>query len=164
VAGGGFRQDLYFRLNGITIELPPLRARREDIPLLFEHLLARECRAAGRDVPEVDPVVLRALLAHDWPGNVRELENAARRLLLFTDGGRITAAAMAADPELAAMLGAAPARPARPAEAGATAGPLTSEALRRALEQAGGNRRHAAALLGISRATFYRRLKELGLE
>lgn len=155
VAQGGFRQDLYFRLNGMTLRLPPLRERKEDIPPLFHHLLERECREAGIDPPAVDPAFLRGLSAHTWPGNVRELENVVRRMLLFAGQGRITVAALRADPDLRPLV-RGPAEPAPPAAD-------TAAGLRRALEAAGGSKDRAAALLGISRATLYRRLAQFGL-
>ncbi|RMG42633.1 MAG: hypothetical protein D6718_13575, partial [Acidobacteria bacterium] len=96
---GRFRQDLFFRLNGITVRLPPLRERKEDIPLLLRHFLERECASRGLAVPEVEPVVLRALARHDWPGNVRELQNTVRRLLLLAEGDRIGRREMDADPD-----------------------------------------------------------------
>ncbi len=164
---GVFRQDLYFRLNGITVELPPLRARREDVPLLARHFLAREGKAAGLPAaPTLEPSALRVLVAFDWPGNVRQLEHAMRRLLIFADGGRITRETLAADPELAAAVGPAAAGrdsgtgpgPERPAAAA-----ISEQEIGDALAATGGNRKAAAARLGMPRATFYRRLKELGI-
>lgn len=163
-----FRQDLYFRLNGVTVELPPLRERKEDIPLLFDHFLERECASAGREVPEVAAGVVRALVAHDWPGNVRELEHVVRRLLLFASEGRIGPDALAADPGLAALarrpVASAQATETAPERAPEPKHPDVEEArLRSALARAGGDVDQAAALLGISRSTLYRRMKDLGL-
>ncbi len=172
VREGTFRQDLYYRLNGVTVRLPALRERKEDIPLLFRHFLERRAAEENRPVPDVDAAVLRALVLHDWPGNVRELENVVRRLLLFSDGDRIESRSLAAIPELAAALdGAArtgPAPAAAAPRAPAAAGRLTEitdekERLRRALEATGGRKKDAAALLGISRATLYRKLARHGL-
>jgi transcriptional regulator with GAF, ATPase, and Fis domain len=83
VAAGAFREDLYYRVHVLTVDLPPLRERREDIPLLAEALLARAAREAGRAVPQLPREVLAALVAYDWPGNVRELENEMRRLVVL---------------------------------------------------------------------------------
>ncbi len=80
---GAFREDLYYRLNVVTIEIPPLRNRREDIPLLFQHFLLTACSRYGRELPMPGPEQMHALLAHDWPGNVRELRNAAERYVLL---------------------------------------------------------------------------------
>jgi Nif-specific regulatory protein len=160
-----FRQDLYFRLNGLTVELPPLRDRKEDIPLLFDHFLEKECTSAGREVPEVAAGVVRALVAHDWPGNVRELEHVVRRLLLFASEGRMGLEALAADPDLATLANRAGpvSRPAESASEPRRKADSEEERIRSALERTGGNVDQAAALLGMSRATLYRRKRELGL-
>ncbi len=171
VALGQFRQDLYFRLNGVTVALPPLADRREDVPLLFRHFVERECAKDGAPLPEIDPTVLRALAAYDWPGNVRELQNIARRALIFAAGGPLDVAALSADPQLAPLLARAvpPPRPRTAAPAPRTPRPQdpldasSALGLRRALDAAGGNRDKAARLLGVSRATLFRRLKEHGL-
>jgi DNA-binding NtrC family response regulator len=90
VQAGTFREDLYYRLNVIPLTLPPLRERREDIPLLFMRLLKRECEREGRLPPQVTPELLQALTRAEWPGNVRELENLARRLLALNHGTTLT--------------------------------------------------------------------------
>jgi DNA-binding NtrC family response regulator len=82
-----FRADLYYRLNVAVLNLPPLRERREDIPLLFEHFLQQAARRYGRDAPSLPGDHIRTLMAHDWPGNVRELRNAADRFVLGLPGG-----------------------------------------------------------------------------
>ena len=84
-AAGQFRSDLYYRLNIATLTLPPLRERREDIPLLFEHFVTQACARYERPAPELTPEKLRDLMAHDWPGNVREVRNAADRFVLALD-------------------------------------------------------------------------------
>jgi DNA-binding NtrC family response regulator len=160
---GSFRQDLYFRLNGITVTLPPLRSRREDIPSLVRHFLEVESAAARRPVPKLEPSVWRSLLAHDWPGNVRELHTAVRRLLLLSPERWIGTDAVRTDPELGALLGRLSAgdedgegrTPARPSG-------VSRAQIERALARTGGNRKEAAALLGISRATLYRKLDRAG--
>jgi Nif-specific regulatory protein len=90
VEDGEFREDLYYRLNVIPITLPPLRERRDDIPLLAAFFLKRYGELNKCPVPDLTPAVLDALRAHDWPGNVRELENTLERLTVFADGGPIT--------------------------------------------------------------------------
>jgi transcriptional regulator with PAS, ATPase and Fis domain len=90
VEDGEFREDLYYRLNVIPIGLPPLRERRDDIPLLAAFFLKRYSEQHKCPVPELTPLVIDALKAHDWPGNVRELENTLERLTVFSDGGPIT--------------------------------------------------------------------------
>src|SRR5204863_316959 len=90
VEDGEFREDLYYRLNVIPIGLPPLRERRDDIPLLAAFFLKRYGEVHKCPVPELTPTVVEALKGHDWPGNVRELENTLERLTVFADGGPIT--------------------------------------------------------------------------
>src|SRR5262249_22580145 len=90
VEDGEFREDLYYRLNVIPIALPPLRERRDDIPLLAQFFVKRYGEQNKSSVPELTPIVLDALKNHDWPGNVRELENTLERLIVFADGGAIT--------------------------------------------------------------------------
>ncbi len=89
VAEGRFREDLYYRLNVITVVLPPLRQRKEDIPLLVAHFADKYSRENGRPTVEVTPGALELLMEHDWPGNVRELENAIERGVVLSTDGRI---------------------------------------------------------------------------
>ena len=90
VADGKFRDDLYYRLNVIEIRIPPLRERREDIPLLAEHFVERLSHELGKDVNEISEGALRLLLDHNWPGNVRELENAVERAMVTCRGPVLT--------------------------------------------------------------------------
>jgi Nif-specific regulatory protein len=90
VAEGEFREDLYYRLNVVPIVLPPLRERRDDIPLLAQYFLRRYAEQHKCTVPELTPAVVEGLKAHDWPGNVRELENTLERLIVLSDGGPVT--------------------------------------------------------------------------
>jgi Nif-specific regulatory protein len=90
IANGRFRDDLYYRLNVVAIELPPLRERREDIPALARFFLERHSEEHRRDAPELTPQVIRILLDHDWPGNVRELENYLERAVVLSGGGPLT--------------------------------------------------------------------------
>jgi Nif-specific regulatory protein len=90
ITAGRFRDDLYYRLNVVAIELPPLRERREDIPALARFFLARHSEEHRRDPPELTPAVSRLLLDHDWPGNVRELENYMERAVVLANGGPLT--------------------------------------------------------------------------
>jgi DNA-binding NtrC family response regulator len=151
VASGRFREDLYFRLVVYPIELPPLRERRGDLPLLVEDILRR--LNAGRGQVRVHPKALGALTRYPWPGNVRELINVLQRALLLGQGDEITLA------ELPACVTAT--QRAAPAEAEGAVTPLRElerSAIERALASAGGRVDHAAKLLGISRATLYRRM------
>jgi len=151
-----FREDLYYRLKGISVTLPPLRERREDIAPLVDHFLARLARENGTRKLRVDPLLLAHLTRRHWPGNVRELENQIDRLALFAAGEVITLEDARHDLEFDKTLMSPSLR-----EPGA---PLNRTALRRALSDAGGNRNEAARLLGISRATLFRKIRLLGLE
>jgi len=89
VAEGRFREDLYYRLNVITVELPPLRSRREDIPMLVEHFLEKFCTENERPLRQLTPEAMRPLLDYAWPGNVRELENVIERAVVLSSGPSI---------------------------------------------------------------------------
>ncbi|BDG59888.1 sigma-54 interaction domain-containing protein [Caldinitratiruptor microaerophilus] len=152
VRRGRFRLDLFFRLNVIHIVLPPLRERREDIPLLVRHFLAGFA-PPGALPSEPGPEVAAALAARDWPGNVRELRNVVERAVLL--GGPNPS-----PDDFRLALGAGPGAGPSP-EAGQRES--ERERLRAVLEATGGNRVRAAALLGIARSTLYRRMSRLGL-
>ena len=151
VAESRFQEDLFYRLNVIPIELPPLRERRDDIPALVEHFLRKHAQRTGRRIDRIDDGVLAALQQYDWPGNVRELENAIERAVVLSTGPVITARAIS-------VLGAAP-----PASTGLPSLKLRQniewvekETIRRALESARGVKKDAAELMGISqRALSY---------
>ena len=147
-----FREDLYYRLNVLPIWVPPLRERAEDIPLLVGHFL----RQHSPEKPiQIAPQVTDLLVRHAWPGNVRELENAVEYALLHSKNGVILPEHLPPDVRLPGQR-----------ELDPTAGLLQSserEAIRQALEMADGNRQEAARLLGISRATLYRKMKRCGL-
>ncbi len=163
VAAGRFREDLFFRLNVIPVQLAPLRERPEDIVPLAERFLERFTREAGRRLP-LAPEALAALRAHPWPGNVRELENAIERAVVLARGDAIT-------PEDLLLESAEPGGGLQAPAAAATAGTLqehldraAAERIRAALAAAGGSRLDAARALGIERTTLYRMMKRLGIE
>jgi DNA-binding NtrC family response regulator len=157
VEKGAFREDLYYRLNVVTIELPPLSARQEDIPLLAEHFLKKF--AAEQNKPEVRefaPETMKALLARDYPGNVRELANTIEHAVLLTKDSTV-------EPE---NLPAPRERDAGAPEVGFKTLPLKEMEkvhILRTLEHTGGNRSQAARILGIERTTLYNKLKSYGL-
>jgi two-component system response regulator AtoC len=166
VAAGQFRRDLYFRLAGLTIRVPPLRERRADIPVLAATLLRDACARVGKAAPELSEEVLARLVGHSWPGNVRELKNAMARFALV---GRADVALFDAPG------GAAPAAPEAPV---ARPRPVAGDPMKRleeemrslakqrvidALADAGGNQTKAARALGVSRRTLTKRLNEFGL-
>src|SRR6185295_6900451 len=151
VADGKFQDDLFYRLNVIPIEIPPLRERREDIPPLVEHFIKKHAQRTGRRIDRVDDGVLAGLQQYDWPGNVRELENTIERAVVLSVGNVITTRSIS-------VLGAATPQP----------GGLPSlklrqniewverETIRRALDSSGGVKKDAAELMGISqRALSY---------
>ena len=153
VEEGRFRQDLLYRVRIARVELPPLRARRSDIPLLVRTFLRRGRAAMGKDVSQVSDDAMRRLLDYRWPGNVRELRNAVEAALIRATGNEIRLHDL--PPELRSDE----------ADDGLPTTPDSeAERIRAALEQTGGNRTEAAQLLGISRATLYRRLDEYEIE
>ena len=158
VAEKRFREDLFYRLNVVTLSLPPLRQRKEDLPLLIDHFLDKIARERGTRPLKVDAHVLAILSRHRWPGNVRELENTISRLALFAEGPNLSLADLAKDPELVDRIADLPGGRKVP-EPG-----LSRTELRRALKAAAGNRAQAAALLGISRATLFRKIRELRIK
>ena len=142
-----FRNDLYYRLNIATLKLPPLRERREDIPLLFEHFVAQACVRYERASPELTPEKMRELMAHDWPGNVREIRNAADRFVLALDD---------LDPQ--AALQAAPAlNLARQMDV------IEKTLIEQALRRTQGKVPAAMELLGTPRKTLYDKLNRHGI-
>jgi Nif-specific regulatory protein len=156
-----FREDLYFRLNVVTLELPPLRERDGDVMLLAEHFLSDFCRRAGRKMPQFSSSAKQRLAEHSWPGNVRELRNLMERLAYLTAGDLIRAG------DLAFILS-----PRNGAPLGSDLDQSLSEAtnqfqvqyIRRAIEQHDGNMSRAAAGLGLHRSNLYRKLRQLGME
>jgi serine/threonine-protein kinase PknK len=164
VAAGRFREDLYYRLKVVQIEVPPLRERREDIPILIEHFLGGlhasdvAARTSGRTRPTVTRECLERLLAHNWPGNVRELSNEITRM--YALGGDELG------PELVAHLSSAPSGTSTGVRGlvGRRMVEIETELIRATLEVTGGKRGEAARMLGIPRRTFYNRLKALGIE
>jgi len=151
---GRFREDLYYRIGVVTIPLPALRDREDDVALIAETLLRGLASEMGRKLGGFSRDALRAMRAHAWPGNVRELENRVRRAAVMAEGSRITAA----DLELARVT-AAPGRGLREMRAG-----LEKEAVRAALKRNRGNISQTAAELGISRPTLYGLLARFGIE
>jgi two-component system response regulator AtoC len=158
VAAGTFREDLYFRLAGISLEVPPLRERAEEIDALARLFLEEACaRARIRPTPTLDEGALRALREHRWPGNLRELRNTMERAALFATDGVLRAEHIAAAPSRAA-----PAKPVATGLQGARQAAEKEEILA-ALSACAGNQTRAAARLGISRRTLVDRLTAYGI-
>jgi transcriptional regulator with PAS, ATPase and Fis domain len=160
VAEGRFREDLFYRLCVITIPLPPLRERREDVPLLVETLLARAAAENGRAVPSVTPATMKALLDHDWPGNVRELENVLERALVLGHGvidlDQLPDSVRRSVPRAAAL-------PAEGLSFKDAVAAYERALLSAALQRASGVQKRAAELLGLKPTTLNEMLKRHGM-
>jgi len=164
VAGGTFREDLFYRLNVIRLDIPPLRERREDIPPLVEHFLARFCASYQVDVRGVAPAAMSILLSHGWPGNVRELENVVARAVVLAEKKMIL-------PEnLPPELGGSADNERRLDDffsgysLKAAQKVLEQRFIARALEATGGNRTRAAELLELSYPSLLAKMREYGLD
>ncbi len=153
VAAGRFRQDLLFRLNTIEMRVPPLRERREDVPLLARHFLTQHARRYRKNVIGLDGSALRALTGHAWPGNVRELDHAIERAVLMAQSPEIRAAdlGLRAGGESASKLDEM------------SLEEVELHLIRKALQRYEGNVSRAAEALGLSRSALYRRLQRYGL-
>lgn len=157
VRAGRFRDDLYYRIRVVRMEIPPLKERREDIPLLVDYLIEKFNRLQGRDIAGVSEHVMAQLMEHDYPGNVRELENIIEQSFVLCQGGIIELRHL--PPEL---------RPASHKQI-ETSQPLSLEGIEKlfiaeALQRNGGNRKRTAEELGIDASTLYRKIKSLGID
>ncbi len=157
VKDGQFREDLYYRLNVVNIEMPPLRARGEDIMALAEHFLKSFNQKNHRDLRGFTPETRQRLLAHPWPGNVRELINVVERAVIMAPGPLIEAGDLPAPLQDGGAGGRAELR------AGMTIEDMERALIERTLEATGGNRTQAAEMLGITRKTLQNKIKEYGL-
>jgi two-component system response regulator HydG len=158
IAQGTFREDLFYRLNVIQVTLPPLRDRREDIPALAEHFLARAAIKLGRTL-RLSPAALELLLRYPWPGNVRELENAIERAAILTRSDAVEPDDLPPHVSAGLQLGPSPALPRQITLAEAERAHILTT-----LERFGRNHSGAAEALGIGRTTLWRKLKEYGIE
>jgi Nif-specific regulatory protein len=160
VRAGKFREDLFYRLTVVTIDLPPLRDRREDILVLAEHFLHQFCKQAGRKPLKLSAEAKKRLEQHDWPGNIRELRNLLERVAYLCAGDKVEAADLAfilrpgkADAERFANLNLADATDA-----------FQREHIQWAIDKAGGHMGEAAKILGLHRPNLYRKMRMLGME
>ncbi|MCF8063251.1 MAG: sigma-54 dependent transcriptional regulator [Deltaproteobacteria bacterium] len=163
IQSGRFREDLYYRLNVVSLRMPPLRERREDIPLLAQHFLERFAEANARDIRGFTPRAMDLLLRHDWPGNVRELMNAVERAVVLSRADVIDSG------DLSVVSGRGEALETGEAENdGGTAGVSLEEveraAILKTLEETGGNKSEAARRLGITRKTLHKKLQRYRTE
>jgi two-component system response regulator HydG len=159
VEDGAFREDLYYRLKVVTIELPPLRQRSGDIKLLVEHFLRVFREAHGKDVESIDRDALVALVRYEWPGNVRELRNAVESMVVRARGNILTVNDL--PPEIGTPL--AVEQDSWQMLAGKTVQEVEKNHIRVTLELTGGNRVKAANAMGMSERTLYRKIREYGL-
>ncbi len=152
VKAGTFRPDLYYRLHVFCIDLPPLRDRREDIPLLVAHFLNKFCMMTSRPVPQISQEALQVLMNHEWPGNVRELENAVERALVVCRGREIRPADFSFQFQTNGM------------PSGRTLEDVERVHIERVLREADHNLSRAARILDIDRTTLYNKLRRYGLK
>lgn len=160
VKTGAFRQDLYYRINVVRLDLPPLRSRKEDIPLLIDHFIQRFNRLQGRAVTGVTHDTLALLMAHDYPGNVRELENIIEHAFVLCSNGPISPRCLPESIVSKSVL------PGVRLKSGAVSILKAAEiqTILEALKRCGGNRNEAAKVLGMHKSTFFRKVRALGIE
>ncbi len=160
VESGKFRADLYYRLNVIPVRIPPLRERKDDIPLLVDHFLKLYCEGVGRSQKSICPEAFEVLMRYDWPGNVRELENALERAVILEEG-RVIAAE-----DLPERLRRSPTerQGSVVSASNLTLEELEREYLLKVLDEAGWHKKRAAAILGINASTLYRKLQRYGYD
>jgi len=153
VQRGVFREDLYYRLNVIAVEIPPLRERGDDILLLIRYFADKFSKETGKAVPRFSDRALEVLKNYDWPGNVRELENVVQRLIVMTEGDIIVV------PDLPSLMRFTAPRESR---LNRTLADVEVEHIQNVLASVDGNRSRAAAILGIDRKTLREKLKKSG--
>ena len=172
IAEGGFREDLYYRLNVVHVHLPPLRDRPSDIPLLLEHFVQKFNEKLSRSMTGFEDSAIKQLFRYGWPGNIRELENVVERCMIFAEDGEVGPQHLPAEvrdsdgelgPEILGELGPTPGETGLKEVVREATLKLEREFIRRALDQTGGNVTHTARLLKISRKSLQNKMKELGL-
>jgi len=168
VKNKNFREDLFYRLSVIPIELPPLRERKEDIPLLVQHFLKKKSSSERTDPVQIDESAMKMLLRYDWPGNIRELENMVERMVILVDGNLIKISdippqinghkSLNESADLASEI--------LPGETSLKKIVERKEAqyIHHALSQVDGDKKRAAELLEIDLATLYRKIERLGIK
>jgi DNA-binding NtrC family response regulator len=157
VKAGRFREDLYFRINVVTVRMPPLRDRAGDIPILVRHFINKIARREGRALASVSPEALEVLCHYGWPGNVRELENAIERAVAVAKGNVVLPSDLPAEVYGGASVSLASIIDDRP-----TLGELEKRYIALVLTECGGNKKRAAEKLGIDRRTLYRAIERSG--
>lgn len=160
VRDGKLREDLYYRLNVFTIDLPPLRERREDVPLLMQIFVQHYAARNNKDVLGVDDEALSALQAHPWPGNVRQLRNVIERALIVCNGQVIRRSDLPAEFQSISPSESGYVK----LRVGSTLEEMEKELIKRTIEYSGGNKTRAAQMLGVSSKTLYNKLERYGQE
>jgi DNA-binding NtrC family response regulator len=158
VREGKFREDLYYRLNVVRVEIPPLRERQGDIPLLVQAFLKEFCEVNAKPLLKISQKALDGLVRYLWPGNVRQLRNVIEGMVVLSTGHELTPR------NLPEEILSASKQPTVQIKIGATLEDMEREMIRATLTQTGGNRAATARLLGVGRKTLYRKLEEYGLE
>src|ERR1700723_564396 len=156
---GTFREDLYYRLNVVAIDIPPLREHKEDIPALANYFLERYAKDSGKTITAITPEAMKRLMDYHWPGNIRELQNIIERGVALSTAATLDAADIHLDPPSPRAVAGAPAV----LPAGMTLDQWEDEAIREALKQANGNKSQAARALGLSRNALRYRLSKIGV-
>jgi DNA-binding NtrC family response regulator len=164
IAERKFREDLFFRLNVVSLNLPPLKSRGDDVLQLAAHFLQQFCYQIGRQVPQLDSSAQQALLAHPWPGNIRELRNTIERVCYLTTGDTVGAGDLMLSSSPAARLaGEAPAAAGYPANLSEASRAFQVSHIEGAIAACRGNMTDAAARLGLHRSNLYRKMRQLGM-
>src|SRR5688500_6928077 len=161
VAEKQFREDLYFRIKGATIQIPPLRERREDIPLLIHYFLQQASEKYNKPIEGLEPEVQQVLMSYGWPGNVRQLRNVIENMVVMTTGPRLGLDAL--PPEIRPAAGAPSSVGGMNNLVGISITQAEKELIRNTLKMVNGNREQAAKILGIGERTLYRKIKEYDL-
>jgi transcriptional regulator with PAS, ATPase and Fis domain len=166
VKEGTFREDLYYRLNVIPLHMPPLRERREDIPLLIQRFISQFCETHKLEMKTVSPQVMKALMSYEWPGNVRQLENIVERMVALT-GTRTAIMPTDLPPEIQNPEGSGSSRVFEIPEEGINftniVVDMERELILQGLRKANGNKKLAAKLLNLKRTTLIEKIKRIGL-
>jgi len=162
ISAGKFRQDLYHRIKVVSIKLPPLRARREDIPLLIDSFLKDSSIAHGKRVGMVSAAARKALMAYSWPGNVRELKNAIESMVVMDVDGSLDMDDLTEELQ-GSSAGTVEGHPGSDNLIGKSLDDVERYYIGEALKLTGGNREEAAKTLGIGERTLYRKIKDYGL-
>ncbi|EMG38601.1 CheY-like receiver, AAA-type ATPase, and DNA-binding domain containing response regulator [Desulfocurvibacter africanus PCS] len=158
---GRFREDLFYRLNVVTLRVPSLRERKDDVPLLAQHFLERFAKKNRKTLKGFTPQAMDALLRHDWPGNVRELENAVERAVILSLVEYVSEREL---PLLVAGEGSTEAQPQFALGGDRSLEDVEREAILATIDKTGGNKSETARILGVTRATLHKKLKQYGRE